>query len=55
MATYLVVLGVIIAFWIKVRLDKTMWILLGLTPFVLLSMKHGLNPDNMLIPTNKKN
>ena len=52
-AVYLVVLGIIVAFWIKVRLDKTMWMLVGLTPVVLLAMKHGLDPDKMAIPTKK--
>ena len=43
---YLSILGVIVAFWIKVNLVNTLWILLALAPVTLLTMNWGLTPKN---------
>jgi len=41
---YLVILGIIVAFWIKVNLINTLWILLAVTPVTLFTMNKGLSP-----------
>lgn len=42
---YLVILGIIVAFWIKVNLINTLWILLAVTPVTLFTMNKGLSPE----------
>lgn len=52
---YLAILGVIVAFWLKVNLVNTLWILLALAPVTLFMMNKGLTPDNCHISGfNKK-
>jgi len=43
---YLAILGIIVAFWIKINLVNTLWILLAVTPVTLFTMNKGLNPEN---------
>jgi hypothetical protein len=42
---YLLVLGVIVAFWIEINLVNTLWILLALSPITLVTMNAGLVPE----------
>jgi len=43
---YLLILTVIVAFWIEVNLVNTLWILVFLSPFTLISMNMGLSAEN---------
>ena len=43
---YLAILAVIVAFWVKVNLVNTLWILLAAAPATLFTMNKGLTPDN---------
>jgi hypothetical protein len=43
---FLVILGVIVAFWIKINLVITLWVLLALTPVTLFMMNKALTSDN---------
>lgn len=43
---YLVIIGIIVAFWIKVNLINTLWILLAVTPVTLFTMNKGLSPQD---------
>ena len=43
---YLMIILVIIAFWIKINLVNTLWILLALSPFTVFTMNMALNADN---------
>ena len=43
---YLLILGVIVAFWIQVNLVNTLWILAALAPVTLFTMNKGLTPEN---------
>ena len=43
---YLLILAIIVAFWIKINLVNTLWILLAVTPVTLFTMNKGLTPDN---------
>ena len=43
---YLAILGVIVAFWFKINLVNTLWILIALAPVTLFMMNKGLTPDN---------
>lgn len=45
-ANFLVILGVIVAFWIKINLVITLWVLLALSPITLFMMNKGLTSDN---------
>lgn len=46
---YLLVLGIIVAFWIKINLVNTLWILAALSPVTLFSMNWGLVPEDCQI------
>ena len=48
---YLGILAIIVAFWIKINLVNTLWILLAAAPFTLFTMNKGLTPDNCHIST----
>lgn len=37
---------IIVAFWIKVNLVNTLWILLAVSPFTIFVMNKGLTPEN---------
>jgi hypothetical protein len=43
---FLGILGMIVAFWIKINLVNTLWILLFLSPITLFTMNKGLTADN---------
>jgi hypothetical protein len=43
---YLLILGVIVAFWIKVNLVNTLWILVALAPVTLFTMNVGINAES---------
>ena len=45
-ANYLLILLVIVAFWVKVNLVNTLWILLALSPITIYVMNRGLTPEN---------
>lgn len=45
-ANYLLILLIIVAFWIKVNLVNTLWILLAVSPFTIFVMNKGLTPEN---------
>jgi hypothetical protein len=51
---YLLVIFVIVAFWLKINLINTLWILVALTPVTLFTMNMGLNADNCHIGTFQK-
>ena len=52
---YMGIIGVIVAFWLKVNLVNTLWILLALSPVTLFMMNKGLTVDNCSITQfNKK-
>jgi len=53
MMNYLLILGVIVAFWIEINLVNTLWILLALSPVTLWTMNSGLTPDNCHVPEFK--
>jgi hypothetical protein len=46
---YLGILGIIVAFWVKVNLVNTLWTLLAVSPITLFTMNMGLNPENCFI------
>lgn len=43
---YMGILAIIVAFWIKVNLVNTLWILLAVAPVTLFTMNKGLTPEN---------
>ena len=43
---YVAILAIIVAFWLKVNLVNTLWILLAVTPVTLFTMNKGLTPEN---------
>lgn len=43
---YVLILLVIVAFWVKINLINTLWILLALSPVTLFTMNKGLTPEN---------
>ena len=45
-ANYLLILAIIVAFWLKINLVNTLWILLALSPITLFTMNKGLTPEN---------
>lgn len=45
-ANYLLILAIIVAFWLKINLVNTLWILAALTPVTLFTMNKGLTPEN---------
>lgn len=47
---YLLILGIIVAFWIEINLVNTLWILLAVSPVTLFTMNKGLTPENCHIP-----
>jgi|DEB0MinimDraft_12_1074336.scaffolds.fasta_scaffold49049_1 hypothetical protein len=51
---YLLILGVIVAFWIKVNLIITLWTLVFLAPFTLILMNFGLTAENCHISAFSK-
>ena len=46
---YACIMGIIVAFWIKVNLVNTLWILVAATPITLLTMNKGLTTENTFI------
>lgn len=51
---YILILLIIIAFWIKINLVNTLWILLAVTPVTLYTMNLGLTPSNCHISEFEK-
>lgn len=43
---YIGILAIIVAFWVKINLVNTLWILLAVAPVTLFTMNKGLNPEN---------
>jgi hypothetical protein len=43
---YLAIMAVIVAFWFKINLINTLWILVAMTPFTLYTMNIGLTASN---------
>lgn len=43
---YILILVIIVAFWIKINLVNTLWILLAVSPVTLFTMNQGLTPAN---------
>ena len=43
---YMAIIGVIVAFWFKINLINTLWILVAITPFTLYNMNAGLTAEN---------
>ena len=51
---YIVILLIIVAFWIKINLVNTLWIMLAVTPVTLYTMNIGLTPKNCHISDFEK-
>jgi hypothetical protein len=45
-ANYIGIFVIIVAFWIKINLVNTLWILLAAAPVTLFTMNKGLTPEN---------
>ena len=43
---YMLILAIIVAFWLKINLVNTLWILAALSPITLFTMNKGLTPEN---------
>ena len=48
---YIAILAIIVAFWVKINLVNTLWILLAAAPITLFTMNKGLTPENCHIST----
>lgn len=46
---YLGILFIIIAFWVKINLVNTLWILLAATPVTLFIMNKGISPESCAV------
>ena len=46
---YLGIIGIIVAFWLKVNLVNTLWTLLAVSPVTIFTMNMGLTPENCYV------
>jgi hypothetical protein len=52
---YVGILAIIIAFWIKINLVNTLWILLAATPVTLFIMNKGISPESCAVQGFNRN
>lgn len=51
---YMGIIAIIVAFWVKINLVNTLWILLAVAPVTLFTMNKGLTPENCHVSGFKK-